>query len=329
MKYVLKRILKMDYKNFFLTIGKISKETGKLKIIIFFDLTFTCLKYKAGYMDYFLLKMYDMTEKEKSTYLVRGKNNELVEKLNTKSDIHLLNNKIETNKLLNKYLKRDWSYLDDPSLAIFLKKHQKFIAKPSDGQCGKGIELIDTKNFKDDQAIIKYLKSQKLDLLEELIIQHKKLNKINDSSVNTLRIVSIYNEKTFFIGACFRVGNNNFVDNFESGGMTAKVDVDNGVVLSPAVDKAGNIYYNHPQTKAKIAGFKFPFYEETLLMIAEMSKKVPTIRYIGWDISITDEGPVLVEANPLPGSQITQMPYPGGKKEGCLPKINAALNYKV
>jgi hypothetical protein len=23
------------------------------------------------------------------------------------------------------------------------------------------------------------------------------------------------------------------------------------------------------------------------------------------------------------------MPYPGGKKEGCLPKINEALNYKI
>jgi len=329
MKYVLKRIFKMDYKNFFSTINKIKKETNKNKIVIFFDLIFTCLRYKAGYMDYFLLKMYDMTEKEKSTYLVRGKNNELVEKLNKKEDIHLLNNKIETNKLLNKYLKRDWSYLEDLNLNKFLKQHQKFIAKPSNGQCGKGIEIIDSKKFKDNLAIINYLKDHNLDLLEELILQHKALNKINNGSVNTLRIVSIYNKKTFFIGACFRVGNNNFVDNFESGGMTAKVDVDSGIVLSPAIDKAGHVYYHHPVTKAKIEGFKFPFYEETLSMIDEMTKKVPTIKYIGWDISITDKGPVLVEANPLPGSQITQMPYPSGKKEGCLPKINTALNYKI
>ncbi len=329
MKYVLKRILKMNYKNFFSVINKIKKETKKSKLVVFFDLVFTCLKYKAGYMDYFLLKMYDMTEKEKSTYLVRGKNNELVEKLNKNTDIHLLNNKIETNKILNKYLKRDWSYLEDPDLDIFLKSHQRFIAKPSNGQCGKGIEIIDSKKFNNKAAMISYLKNKSLDLLEELILQHKELNKINNSSVNTLRIVSIYNSKTFFIGACFRVGNNNFVDNFESGGMTAKVDVDSGIVLSPAIDKAGNIYYQHPVTKAKIEGFKFPFYKETLLMIDEMTKKVPTIRYIGWDISITDKGPVLVEANPLPGSQITQMPYPGGKKEGCLPKINAALDYKM
>jgi hypothetical protein len=30
-------------------------------------------------------------------------------------------------------------------------------------------------------------------------------------------------------------------------------------------------------------------------MIDEMTKKVPTIRYIGWELSITDKGPVLVE----------------------------------
>lgn len=329
MKYILQRILKMDYKNFFSTIKKIKKETNKLSIFIFFDIVFTGIKYKAGYMDYYLLKMYDMNEKEKSTYLVRGKNNELIEKLNKKTDIHILNNKIETNKLLSKYLKRTWSYLDDKNINKFLENNPTFIAKPSNGQCGKGIEIIETKKFKNNNEIIKYLKDNGLDLLEEIIKQHKLLDKINSSSVNTIRIVSIYNQKIFYVGACFRIGNKKFVDNFESGGMTAKVDADTGIVLSPAIDKAGNVYYKHPVTKTQIEGFKIPYYKEALDLIAEMAKLVPTIRYVGWDIAITDRGPVLVEANPLPGSQITQMPYPGGKKEGCLPKINAALNYKI
>ena len=111
--------------------------------------------------------------------------------------------------------------------------------------------------------------------------------------------------------------------------MTAKVDVDRGVVLSPAIDKAGHVFYNHPITGSKIEGFEIPFYKETLELIDEMAKLAPTIKYVGWDIAITYRGPVLVEANPLPGSQITQMPYPGGKKEGCMTKINEALNYKI
>ncbi len=329
MKYILQRIIKMDYKNFFITIKKISKKTKKPVILIFLDIVYTGIKFKAGYMDYYLLKMYEMNNKEKSTYLVRGKNNELIEKLNKKSDIHLLNNKIETNKLLSKYLKRNWSYLDNKNINKFIRNNPRFIAKPSNGQCGKGIEIIDTAKFKNSEAILAYLKENKLDLLEEIIKQHKLLNKINSSSVNTIRIVSIYNKKVFYVGACFRIGNKKFVDNFESGGMTAKVDVESGIVLSPAIDKAGNVYYSHPVTKTKIEGFKIPYYKEALDLIADMAKLVPTIRYVGWDIAITESGPVLVEANPLPGSQITQMPYPGGKKEGCLPKINAALNYKI
>lgn len=329
MKYVIGRILKMDYKNFFSVIKKISKESKKIPIMIFLDIVLTGLKYKAGYMDYYLLKMYEMNSVEKSTYLVRGKNNELIQKLNKKEDIYILNNKIETNKLFNNYLKRSWSYLGDKNINKFLKENDKFIAKPSNGQCGKGIEIIETKNFKTSGEVVKHLKDRSLDLLEEIIKQHKSLNNINDSSVNTIRIVSIYNQKIFFIGACFRIGNKKFVDNFESGGMTAKVDVDSGLVLSPAIDKAGNIFYKHPVTDSKIEGFKIPFYKETLELIESMAKLVPTIRYVGWDIAITDGGPVLVEANPLPGSQITQMPYPGGKKEGCMPKINEALNYKM
>ena len=319
----------MDYKNFFKIIKKIAKETKKLSFLIFLDIVYTGIKFKAGYMDYYLLKMYEMNDKEKSTYLVRGKNNDLIQKLNKKSDIHILNNKIETNKLLSKYLKRNWSYLDDKNINKFINNNSKFIAKPSNGQCGKGIEIIDNKKFKGAEQVLNYLRENSLDLVEEIIKQHKLLNKINPSSVNTIRIVSIYNKKVFYVGACFRIGNKKFVDNFESGGMTAKVDVETGIVLSPAIDKAGNVYYNHPVTKAKIEGFKIPYYEEALKLIAEMTKLVPTIRYIGWDIAITENGPVLVEANPLPGSQITQMPYPGGKKEGCLPKINEALNYKI
>ena len=329
MKYVLKRILKMDYKNFFNTLEKIKIDSHRSKFIIFFDVIFTCLKFKVGYMDYYLLKMYEMNMQEKSTYLGRGKNNDLVEKLNKKEDLHLLNNKIDTNKLLNKYLKRDWSYLGDKDISKFLKDNKKFIAKPSNGQCGKGIEIIESKKFKTEKDIIKYLEKNNLDVFEELIKQHKELNKLNDTSVNTIRIVSIYNHKVFFVGACMRIGNKNFVDNFESGGMTAKVDVDTGVVLSPAIDKKGNLYYKHPISKEKIQGFKIPYYNETLKMISEMATCVPTIRYVGWDIAITDKGPVLVEANPLPGTQITQMPYPGEKKCGCLPKIEEALNYKI
>jgi len=151
----------------------------------------------------------------------------------------------------------------------------------------------------------------------------------HDWATFTIRIVTILNQKTFFIGACFRIGNKNFVDNFESGGMTARVDVDKGIVIGPGIDKVGNIFTKHPVTKTKIVDFEFPFYKETLKLIEEMTKIVPTIRYIGWDIAITAKGPVLIEANPLPGSQITQMPYPGYKKEGCLPKINKALKGEI
>ncbi len=328
MKYLIERVFKMNYKNLFEKINLIHLETDKSKITIFMDIVYTGIRFKAGYMDYFLLKMYEMTNKEKATYLVRGLNSKLVKTLNKKEDIHLLNNKIETNKLLKDYLKRDWSYLDDKDIDKFLKKHSKFIAKPSDGQCGKGIEIIEVNKFKDLTALKQHLKKNNLDLLEEIVKQHKSIDKINSSSVNTIRIVTIYNDKLFLIGACFRIGNNNFVDNFESGGMTAKVNVDKGIVLSPAVDKKENIYYKHPVSKQEIVGFKFPYYKETIKMINKMSLLVPTIKYIGWDIAITNNGPVLIEANPLPGSQITQMPYPNGKKEGCLPKIKEALAYR-
>ena len=71
----------------------------------------------------------------------------------------------------------------------------------------------------------------------------------------------------------------------------------------------------------KIQGFAIPYWEEAKAMCLEASQVVPQMRYVGWDVAITPNGPVFVEGNNLPGYDILQMPPHTPDKVGMLPRF--------
>ena len=72
-----------------------------------------------------------------------------------------------------------------------------------------------------------------LDLLEELIKQNKVYAKFNPESVNCLRIVTVIkDEKVFPIYCMFKIGNNDFRDNYHNGGICCMVDMATGKIIT-------------------------------------------------------------------------------------------------
>ena len=53
----------------------------------------------------------------------------------------------------------------------------------------------------------------------------------------------------------------------------------------------------HPDTGAKIAGFKFPYWDEMLATVIAGAKVFDNLYTLGWDVALTEDGPVLLEAN--------------------------------
>ena len=53
--------------------------------------------------------------------------------------------------------------------------------------------------------------------------------------------------------------------------------------------------------------------------------KLPQVRYIGWDIAFTDNGPVMVEGNEYPGYGILQFYKLKNSKEGYLKVLSDIL----
>lgn len=309
-KYMIKRILSMHFGKMFKTARKIAKQNHTLTLLVLIDIIKCGLKYMAGYVDYDVFDFYHLNESQRETMMTRGINNQIVATLNDKDSAKILDNKLLFNNRFNSFLKRDWLDLSKASFEDFknfLKNKSQIIVKPIDLACGTNIEKINISDISDVKLTYDNLIKNGQLLIEDYIIQHEEMSKLYPESVNTLRIVTITkNNKVNIMFRSIRMGNSgNVVDNFNHGGLFTTIS-EEGTILKPAVDKAGNIYDNHPYSNCPIVGFKIPYFKEAIEYVKQMAISIPEVGYVGWDISITPNGPVVVEANPFPGHDIYQ-----------------------
>ena len=327
--YYIERLFEVDWKKMFTTIKKISDRSNKLYIYILFDVVICSIKYGAGYMDYFQFFFENLNGKQRATYINRTVNNRYHKALNNRSYFHLFNNKHEFLTTYKDFIKRDFLLLDDCSyddFVSFISKHREFIAKPDNGLCGIGVELIDSSKY-DSKVLYEKLISNKQNLLEERIVQNKEMSILYPDSINTLRVVTINsNGKISVPFVALRVGTGGrHVDNFHAGGCFSPVN-ENGIITKPAIDKENRVYDVHPDTKVSFIGFKVPMFDEVISQCKKMAAITPEIGYTGWDIAISEKGIDVVEANQLPGYDIYQS-YPHLEKDlyGLKPRFDKAI----
>ena len=327
--YKLKRIFQIDYKRMFNTIRKIAKRSKKSFIRILFDVIHCGLKYGAGYMDYFVFNFEDLTEAQRATYITRSVNNAYFLKMNNREFYHYFNEKPDFLKRFKNYINRDYVDLKECSYEEyeqFVKKHPVFMAKPADGQCGKGIEIVDS-NGRNLKEVYDEVKEKNLLLLEEKIVQNKDISSIYPLSINTIRIVTCYkNGNANILFKAMRIGNEGrHVDNFNSGGMFTVID-DDGVIKKPALDKEGNIYYKHPYTGTDIVGFRIPMFNEIIEECKKLASEIPEVGLVGWDMCVTEKGIDVVEGNQLPGYDIYQSrPHLNEDRIGLKPRFDSVI----
>lgn len=323
-KYLIKRILKMNYKQFFDTIDTVHSKTNKNKLSIFIDIINCGIKYQAGYIDYNLFEMYNLTKEERKTIITRGINNEILKKYNDLSKAYIFEDKALFNKLYDKYLNREWIYLKDnlEEFKKYLKNKKEIIVKPLSLSCGKGVEKIKVSEYEPEELYNHLIKTERF-LVEDVAKQNKEISKIYPESVNTVRIVTL-NKKV--VAAFIRFGNlGNVVDNFNHDGMVTTINIETGIVEYPALDKKKNIYEIHPYTNEKIIGLKIPMWDKVKELCIEACSVTPEIGYIGWDVCVGEKEPCLIEGNDFPGHDLYQLPIHKNDGIGLLPIFKKAM----
>lgn len=320
--------IKKNYKKLNNVISYINNKyyIGKLYLLI--DILFCKIKYKANLNDYKMFSMYLLNNKERKTILTSGKNLILTNKLNDYSKLHIFENKNEFNEVFGDYLKRKWMFINRKNyneFEFFIKNMDYIIAKPNDNTEGKRIEKIKVGDYS-IKELYNYLKDKDLLLVEEVIKQHNYLNKLYSKSINRVTVVTIlYNDITYIISINLNLGNNSIVDSLKRGGMTNKIDIETGTSLHPFCDRGLNNYYFHPVTKEKINNIKLPYINEIKSLVKDLSKIIKTVRYVSWDIAITNDGPILIGASPLPNIYY-QFYVHNEDNKGIMPLIDGILN---
>jgi hypothetical protein len=140
-------------------------------------------------------------------------------------------------------------------------------------------------------------------IFQETVIQHDEINKIYSKSINTIRVHTLYNKKTNeveIISALMRFGHGgSVVDNGSSGGFFIPVNIDKWELEGYGrtyLKSGGNTFFVHPDTNQKLDGFRIPFSNEIKELVIKGAKLFPN-EFIGWDIAITENGPLAIEGN--------------------------------
>lgn len=290
------------------------------KALIVIDLSFSIIVYGAGITDYFQYHFYKIRHVERQNFIVHRKRIKIVKTCNDKRNRKVFDEKKIFNKVFNKYIGRDWADTDDITYKMFkdfVRKHPAFIVKPNVGSGGVGIYIEVITQESDIKAIYYRLKKEKA-LIEEIIKQHSEIMEFNPTSLNTLRIVTFIpkDEKApKLMTGNLRLGRKDKIaDNFHHQGIVALIDVDTGIVKTAAINMKGQRYIIHPDSKKQIIGYKIPYWEKVKETCINAAKEIDGVRYIGWDISIGENGEIyIIEGNFAADPDITQVADQVGK----------------
>lgn len=276
--------------------------------------------------EFYLYRMYDMTDAQQETVLLASIQKALHTKYGVNNDfVKLIRDKERTNIFFSEYIRRPWCVNTKVSFEEFARvfaNTTRIIYKPLGGNRGFGVEAFDL-NPENMREVYEHLAAYPAGVLEQYVVQHPDMLKLCPSSVNTIRVVTFSSNsvpvtpdgKHMDIAyTALRIGGGgSIVDNFHSGGMVAHIDLQTGCLITDAADMECNVFTHHPATGLKIKGFQIPYYQEILQMVTDAVTKHKIEGYIGWDIAVAEDGPILIEVNNRPGVVLLSTPYAAQK----------------
>lgn len=118
-------------------------------------------------------------------------------------------------------------------------------------------------------------------------------------------------------------------DNFSAGmagNIVAPIDLDTGT-LGRAAGSARREWpemhtvSTHPDTGEIIEGFRVPHWQDLKQLTVRAQASFPELRCLGWDVAVSENGPVLIEANHAWDINLLQMAH----RKGLRAQMDAAL----
>ena len=195
--------------------------------------------------------------------------------------------------------------------------YEKIFVKPADGAGGKGIYIFHKmayggyetrENLRFNDHFLEMIGKNNNYIIQPGLLQNPEISKIYPHSVNTCRIITENNNGTVrLVCAMLRVGRgHNDVDNASSGGICTNININNGKFGDFAISYEGEKFSKHPDTQFAFSRYEIPRWEDIEKFTMQSAGKLPFFRYLGWDIALTTQNPVVIEINSSPAVDIIE-----------------------
>jgi hypothetical protein len=194
-----------------------------------------------------------------------------------------------------------------------------FVVKPSLGCYGRGVRVLHRTGdaFRENGSrtldAVTLVSELTRDttyhsyVIQELMRNHSAITSMSGAEgLQTARIFTVAGDERGprAIYAFFKIiVGRNAIDNYAggtTGNLVARVRLADGT-LCPAMTSRGGRGFTpvplHPVTGAAMEGFCLPFWKEALELVLSAAPFFLPLRSIGWDVAMTPEGPMVIEAN--------------------------------
>lgn len=206
------------------------------------------------------------------------------------------------------------SNLNDVLRILRQKNVHSCVMKTTESSHGDNVRVISHISYQEQDAVLTCFNGEELALstilgqdaliFESIVSQTKQFADFNESSVNTVRFMTtLWPDGTArVIATWFKVGRaGKCVDNAGSGGnVDAGVDSETGKIYNvvqfdgwrrtKAIDR-------HPDSGTLLNGVVIDHWDAIKAEVIKFQQAFPYCKAAGWDIAITDEGPVIIEVN--------------------------------
>ncbi len=149
-------------------------------------------------------------------------------------------------------------------------------------------------------------------LVQSRLVQHADVTALVGETIGTVRIITFLEKTTAIVIAGFwKVPVGKVVaDNLWRGNAIAAVDLKTGAIgrVLESLEVGAKTLQRHPDTGAELTGMMLPDWDQVIRLCGQAAELLTGLPILGWDVALTVDGPVIIEANSVPSLDLAQYP---------------------
>ncbi len=308
---------------------EVAQQFDRSAVVVLGDMFFQAAFRQVGFQDYVDYDFAILTAAERKTMMTHPLSDQISSTHDHPDYRHLFHDKWEFVKAFDAHLGRAWMMVTEDNaeeLRAFAQEHPTLVTKLQGGVAGASIRRYFADEVEDWTEFHRGLFERGELLVEENIVQHPDLAAYCPGTVNSTRVVAFFDgEKTHILAMAQKFGRGQVADQMDFGGFYTMLD-DTGRAMGAGYDSHGHVHETHPESGLRIADYQLPMTDEVLAFVDTLARVVPQVPYVGWDIAVTPDGPVVIEGNWGTGVYEVK-PSVLGVRTGHRPRYQKAIGF--